>query len=143
MLSPDLSLVTAATEMMASPTAPAVIDPKEMIRDEVLSALPQLRRLPSRLDRILSLTSKGDLRIRHVTDEDSRRIVRTLFNRALLSAVGAAFLLVSAMLLVAPDAGPRVAANTGLFEIFGYGGLFVGTVLLLRVVAAVARDGTT
>ena len=66
-----------------------------------------------------------------------------MFNRALLSAVGAAFLFASAMLLVASDPGPKVAAGAGLFEIFGYGGLFVGTVLLLRVVAAVTRDGTT
>ena len=33
--------------------------------------------------------------------------------------------------------------RTGLFEILGYGGLLAGTVLLLRVAAAVARDGTT
>jgi hypothetical protein len=76
-------------------------------------------------------------------DEDGRRLMRTFVNRALLSAVGAVFLLVSAILLVANDKGPPVATGTGLFEIFGYGGLLVGTVLLLRVVAAVARDGTT
>jgi hypothetical protein len=46
-------------------------------------------------------------------------------------------------LLVSTDPGPRVARGTGLFEIFGYGGLMLGTVLLLRVVATVARDGTT
>ena len=58
-------------------------------------------------------------------------------------AVGAALLVVSAILLVADDAGPAVADGTGLFEMFGYGGLLAGTVLVLRVVAAVARDGTT
>ena len=50
---------------------------------------------------------------------------------------------VSAILLVADDAGPAVADRTGLFELFGYGGLLVGIVLVLRVVAAVIRDGTT
>ena len=69
--------------------------------------------------------------------------MRTLVNRALLGAVGAAVLAVSAVLLVAPDPGPAVAEGTGLFEIFGYGGLLAGAVLVLRVVAAVARDGTT
>ena len=108
-----------------------------------MSALPQLRRLPDRIDRILTLTGRGDLRIRHVMDEDGRRTVRTLVNRALLGAVGAAFLVVATMLLVASEAGPQVAQGTGLYEIFGYGGLLIGTVLLLRVVAAVARDGTT
>ena len=42
-----------------------------------------------------------------------------------------------------PTPGPPSASGTGLFEVFGYGGLLAGTVLLLRVVAAVARDGTT
>ena len=89
------------------------------------------------------LTGRGDLRIRSVIDEDSRRILRTLVNRALLVAVGATLLLASVALLVPADAGPRVSADVGLFEILGYGGLFAGIVLLLRVVAAVARDGTT
>ena len=49
----------------------------------------------------------------------------------------------SALLLVASTTGPLVAGETGLFDIFGYGGLLLGVVLVLRVVAAVARDGTT
>jgi ubiquinone biosynthesis protein len=141
-LSPGLSLVSAR-ELMTSKTSPPVIDRDAMIRDELLAVLPHLRRLPERVDRILTLTSRGDLRIRHVVDEDSRRILRTLANRALLAVIGMAFLLASAVLLVATDAGPKVANSTGLFEIFGYGGLLAGTVLVLRVVAAVARDGTT
>jgi hypothetical protein len=52
-------------------------------------------------------------------------------------------MVVSAALLVAADEGPEVASSTGLFEVLGFGGLLVGTVFLLRVVAAVARDGTT
>ena len=39
------------------------------------------------------------------------------------------FLVASALLLVATDAGPAVAGETGLFEVFGYGGLLAGTVL--------------
>ena len=35
-----------------------------------------------------------------------------------------------------------IAESTGLFEVFGYGGLLASSVLVLRVVAAVARDGT-
>ena len=114
-----------------------------MVRDELAAMVPHLRRLPDRLDRILMLTGRGDLRIRTVIDEDSRRILRTLVNRALLVAVGAAFLIVSAGMLLVPDKGPAVASGVGLYEILGYGGLLAGTVLLLRVVAAVARDGTT
>ena len=138
---PGMSLVAAATEMMTSAEAP--IDREEVVRDALLSALPQLRRLPDRLDRMLMLAGRGDLRIRNVVDEDSRRILRTLVNRALLVSVGATLLLASVLLLVPADAGPEVSADVGLFEILGYGGLFAGIVLLLRVVAGVARDGTT
>jgi len=143
-MSPDLNLVaTAATIMAPTSTEPPVLDRDEMIREELLSVLPHLRRLPDRIDRVLSLTGRGELRIRSVVDEDSQRILRTLANRALLAFIGFALLLVGTMLLVAGDAGPIVAGGTGLFEIFGYGGLLAGMVLLLRVVAAVARDGTT
>jgi ubiquinone biosynthesis protein len=142
-MSPGVSLVSAASEMMVSPDSSPVVDRDDLIREELLAALPHLRHLPDRIDRILTLTGRGELRLRSIVDEDSRRIVRTLVNRALLTTVGAAFLLVSAVLLVASDAGPAVGDGTGLFEVFGYGGLLAGTVLLLRVVAAVARDGTS
>lgn len=142
-LSPDLVLVTAATELMLSPSTSPIGDRETLIRNELLELLPHIRRLPERVDRILSQAARGDLRVRSIVDEDRRRIVRTLVNRALLVTIGAAFLAVASMLLVAGDAGPRVSDGTGLFEIFGYGGLLIGTILLLRVVAAVARDGTT
>ncbi len=141
-ISPDLSLVGTASKLMSSTESP-VIDRDELVKDELLAVLPQLRRLPDRVDRVLSLTGRGELRIRSVVDEDSSRILRTLANRALLVLVGAAFLVVAALLLTAGDPGPLVSGGTGLFEIFGYGGLLAGMVLLLRVVAAVARDGTT
>ena len=116
---------------------------EELIRDELLAMVPHLRRLPDRVDRILTLPGRGELRVRSVVDEDSRRILRTLANRLLLVLAGTSFLVTSAWLLVAVDEGPQVAGETGLFEVFGYGGLLIGAVLVLRVVAAVARDGTT
>jgi len=142
-LSPGMSLVPAVTEVMTSKTAPPIIDRTTVVRDELLSALPRLRRIPDQVDRILTVAGRGDLRVRSVVGEDSQRILRTLVNRALLALIGFAFLAVSGVLLVAADAGPPVASGPGLFEILGYGGLLAGTVLLLRVVAAVARDGTT
>src|SRR3954451_19566845 len=141
-ISPTASIVTEASRMVSS-SEDVVIDRNEMIRDELLAALPHLRHLPDRIDRILTLTSRGDLRIRHVVDEDGQRILRTLVNRALLLTIGAVLVVAATLMLVAADSGPPVAEGTGLFEVFGYGGLLAGTVLLLRVTAAVARDGTT
>jgi ubiquinone biosynthesis protein len=141
-LSPGVSLMASVVEMMGSSTEP-IVDQSEIVKDAFVSALPHLRRLPDRLDRLLMLAGRGDLRMRHIVDEDSRRIVRTLVNRALLATVGATFLVVSALMLIPAEEGPMLSAEVGLFEVLGYGGLVAGTVLLLRVVAAVARDGTT
>ena len=142
-LAPGTSLMTAALDIVRSSAPSPVGDPTDLVRDELLSMLPHLRRLPARVDRLLGAAGRGELRIRTVADEDSRRILRTLVNRALLGGLGAAVLAVSAVLLVARDPGPAIGEDTGLFEVFGYGGLLAGIVLVLRVVAAVARDGTT
>jgi ubiquinone biosynthesis protein len=141
-LSPGRSIVGAALDLAAPSGEPPLVDTDELLRDELAAMLPRLRRLPDRFDRVMTLAARGDLRVRHVVDEDSGRILRTLVNRALLAATGAAFVVASAVLLGASESGPTVAGSTGLFEILGYGGLFTGSVLLLRVVAAVARDGT-
>jgi ubiquinone biosynthesis protein len=141
-LSPGRSLMMAFVALLQSPTDPA-FDRDKMIRNELLTALPRLRKRPEQFDRILTLTGRGELRLRTIVDEDGRRVLRTLVNRALLAGIGAVLLIVSAMLLVSSDPGPAVAERTGLFDIFGYGGLLAGVVLVLRVVAAVARDGTT
>ena len=101
--------------------------------------VPHLRRLPERVDRILSLTGRGELRIRTVVDEDSRRILRTLVNRLLLVLAGAALLFVSAMLLVASDAGPRSPARPACSRSSATAACSLGFVLVLRVVAAVVE----
>ncbi len=142
-LRPDLSLVAAATQLVGGGVEQPVVDRTELARQELLAMVPHLRRLPERVDRILTLTGRGELRVRSVVDEDSRRILRTLANRFLLVLAGTAFLFTSAWLLVSADAGPQVSGDTGLFDIFGYGGLLIGVVLVLRAVASIARDGTT
>jgi ubiquinone biosynthesis protein len=142
-LSPGLSVVAAALELAGPAADEPIVDPEELVRDELLAALARARRLPDRLDRIMTLAARGDMRLRTVVDEDGSRVLRTLVNRALLAGIGAAFLVAAAVLLAAPDGGPGVAGETSLFHVLGFGGLFVGSVLLFRVVAAVARDGTT
>jgi ubiquinone biosynthesis protein len=141
-LAPGMSVVSAALEL-AGPTAEAPADPEEMIRQEVLTAALRLRHLPDRIDRLATLATRGDLRLRTVASEDERRLLRTLVDRALLAVVGGAILLTSGLLLSAPEAGRARVGGTSLLDVLGYGGLLAGTVLVLRAVAAVARDGTT
>ena len=141
-LCPGRSLMTSFMAVLQSPTDP-VLDREDLVRigaDVRAAAVAQVARTCRSHPRP---HRSGELRLRTVIDEDGRRILRTLVNRALLAGIGVGLLLVSPFLLVAQDAGPAVADRTGLFEIFGYGGLLAGIVLVLRVVAAVARDGTT
>lgn len=141
-LSPGLSIVAAAHELAASEAAAPAVDPVRMLQEDLVAAAVRLRRLPDRIDRISALAARGDLRLRTVVSEDDDRVLRTLVNRALMVATGAAFLVAAALLLtVAPGRAP--SDGTTVAEVLGYGGLLAGTVLLLRVVAAVARDGTT
>ena len=142
-LSPTMTLIGAMVELMEPSKSSEVIDRQALVREELLNTLPHLRRLPERFDRLLTQAGRGEFRVRNVVDEDGRRILRTLVNRALLALIGATFLLVSTLLLVSADDGPAISEDTGLYEVFGFGGLLVGMVLLLRVVEAVARDGTT
>ena len=141
-LAPGMSVVSAALEV-AGPAAEAPVDPEEMVRQELLTAALRLRHLPDRIDRLATLATRGDLRLRTVASEDERRLVRTLVDRALLAVVGAALLLTSGLLLSAPEAGRARVGGTSLLDVLGYGGLLAGTVLVLRAVGAVARDGTT
>jgi ubiquinone biosynthesis protein len=143
-LAPGTSLVAAALEVAGpGPGAEAAADPEALLRAELAGAALRLRRLPDRLDRIATLAARGDLRLRSVVAEDDQRVLRTLVNRALLAVVGGTLLVASALLLGTPVGETAEIGGTSLLHVLGYGGLLVGTVLVLRVVAAVARDGTT
>ncbi len=142
-LSPGLSVMSAAMEVAGPAAAEPIVDPREAAQVELAAAAVRLRHLPDRLDRTLALAARGDLRFRTVLAEDEARVLRTLVNRALLAAAGAAFLLASAVLLAAASNSPAAVGGASIYEILGYGGLLAGSVLLLRVVAQVARDGTS
>ena len=43
--------------------------------------------------------------------------------------------------LIAIEGGPAFSDSTSLFRVFGYFGLFCATVLAMRVIVAVLRDG--
>ena len=106
--------------------------------------LPHLRRLPDRIDRILTLTGRGELRIRTLVDEDARRILRTLVNRACSRSSARCSSSCPRCCSWRPTPGPPVAAqDAACSRSSATAACSPARVLLLRVVAAVARDGTT
>lgn len=141
-LSPGFSVI-AAGKQLAQDAAQEQMDgdPNELLQQALVSELPVLRRLPADVGRTLALASRGALQIRTVAAEDDQRFARAMWNRALLAAVGSALALVS-VLLMGLEVGPRLGGDTRLVVVLGAGGLFFASVILLRVVAAVVRDGT-
>ncbi len=141
-LSPGFSVVAAGRDLAQQAAQEQGGDPNVMLQQALLEELPVLRRLPADVARTLALASRGALQVRTVQAEDEDRFQRTLWNRVTLAFVGATLAVVS-VLLMGLEVGPRLGGDTRLVVLLGAGGLFLGSVLLLRVAAAIVRDGTT
>lgn len=113
----------------------------ERVRDETVAMLPVLRRLPRHLDRIATMAERGELRTRVslFSTERDVAVVSRWVNRTIVALVGASVGIVSVMLL-GLSGGPVVSGSVSLFDVFGYVGLVLSTVLLLRVVVAAIKE---
>ena len=111
------------------------------LQKELLRAMPSLRTLPGHAEAISEQLRSGQLTIRsrRFADADEAAFVRDLANRAVLAAVGLVGILTSAVLLVAAT-GAATTDETNTLEGIGYVGLFLGSVITMRVVALVVRD---
>ncbi len=145
LISPGYSLLDGVTRMLDS-AIPPVVSPQggtlqEQVMHEVMQELPRLRRLPTQIDRIASLTAKGELRHQVVlfATEDDARVVSTLVNRVVLGLLGGFLFAGSALLLSVNEGG--TLGHTPLTRVFGYVGLGLSVALVMRVVAAIIRDG--
>lgn len=143
-IAPGYSVIDAA-ESIAAKWVRNLINPGSMqqaVRDELLRTVPMLRRLPRHIDRAFTSLERDGLRVRvsHFSDDHDERVVVRMVNRVVLAVLAGAIGLVSVG-LVAIDSGPSFANGTSLFQVFGYFGLFCATVLAMRVIVAVLRDG--
>jgi ubiquinone biosynthesis protein len=143
-IAPGYSVIDAA-ESIAAQWVRSLINPnsvQQAVRDEILRTVPMLRRLPRHIDRAFSSLERDGLRVRvsHFSDEHDERVVAKLVNRMVLAFLAGATGLVSVG-LIAIDDGPAFSDRTSLFRLLGYFGLFCATVLTMRVIVAVLRDG--
>jgi ubiquinone biosynthesis protein len=143
-IAPGYSVIDAA-ESIAAKWVRSLINPSSMqqaVRDELLRTVPMLRRLPRHIDRAFTSIERDGLRVRvsHFSDEHDERVVVRMVNRVVLAVLSGAIGLVSVG-LIAIDGGPAFSDSTSLFRVFGYFGLFCATVLAMRVIVAVLRDG--
>jgi ubiquinone biosynthesis protein len=114
---------------------------RDRLRDEAVAMLPVLRRVPRRLDRIGAMVERGQLRasVSLFATERDAAIVGRWVNRLIVGLVGASVGVVSVMLL-GVSGGPVVTGSVRLFDVFGYVGLGLSAILLLRVVVAAIKE---
>jgi ubiquinone biosynthesis protein len=143
-LCPGYPLVQAAEdfagELVQERLAPTTW--QETAKQELVTVLPILRRAPRHLERVATLLERGELgaHISLFADDRDVTVVTRLVNRVVLGLLGGMVALASVGLLAVPG-GPQLTQATSLLDLFGYGGLFLATVLILRVVMAALREG--
>jgi hypothetical protein len=99
-----------------------------------------MQRIPSQIERITTLMARGELRtsVSMFSAPEDSRVITTLVNRLVFALAGGTIIVGSAVLLTVGD---TTGGGTSLPEVFGYMGLAIGTIFILRVIAAVIRDG--
>lgn len=114
---------------------------QQAAQEELAGVMPLLRRAPRHLDHIATIIERGETRARVSLFSDQRdvRALASLVNRVVLAVLGGVLGLISVALLAVPG-GPQVTRSTSLFDVFGYIGLFLATVLMLRTLITVMRD---
>ncbi len=114
---------------------------RQVAVDELLAVLPSLRRLPRRLDRLATAAEHGALSInvRLFADPRDTQIVKGLVSQLVLAFLGAAIGLM-AVLLFGTTGGRMVGSTISVFDLFGYLGLVISAVLMLRVIVTIARE---
>ena len=138
-------LVIDGAQRIASEWAQEALSPtslEELATRELISLAPLLRRMPRHVDRLATIVERGNLtaRVSLFAGEEDVRIVTTLLNRVVLAFLGA-FVGVISVVLLTIEGGPEFTGQTSLYEFFGYFGLFCSTVLVMRVLVAILRDG--
>lgn len=114
---------------------------KELAQEEAFKLAPVLRRVPRHFDRIATMIQQGEVtgRVSLFSTEHDLRVIKGLMGQVVLGFVGASLMLIS-VLLMGTDAGPTLNEETTLFQVFGYVGLLLGIILILRVTLTALRD---
>lgn len=144
-LDPGYDLVTEAgsyaQRRLSEASHPRAV--AKSISDEVLAAVPLLKRLPHRVDRISGHLADGrfSMNLRLVADPRDRNFIREVIGLGVVAFLAGVFGIMGAMLL-ASEAGPQLTDTLTLFQVFGYLLLLVSGVLTLRALFDVLRRRT-
>lgn len=131
----QFALASEAQDLVARDRYDAMGSPEEVVRRELVRALPALRTLPEHAETIAGQLRAGRLVVQTERYAGSDRVVvERWLNRVLLVAAGGAGALISAVLLVAGSLTSNVVIQDTMWSL-GFVGLTCGVVLLLRTAA--------
>jgi len=116
-------------------------DLKTTATNELLEMLPVIRRLPRRIDHLGSMLEKGEVsfKVGFFSDKANTSFVTKWIAQALLAFVGTAFGGISIGLLSVSDHS-TTSSEFNLVAAFGYTGLLISAVLLIRVAIHAVRN---
>ena len=143
-IDPDFSLVDAAQAYAAGESPLGNGSLSDTIKTMAMKEVPRLRRIPERVDSILGQAAEGRLtaRISMFGDERNEQVITKLVNRVVMALI-ASSLGVGSVLLIGTHAGPHLGSSLSILSVLGYVGLASASILAMRVIASVVRDGPT
>lgn len=112
----------------------------QTLSKELISALPLVKRMPHRVDRITGHLADGrfSMNMRLVADVRDRNFFREIIGLGVVAFLAGIFGVMGAMLLASVN-GPQLTDTLTLFQVFGYLFLLVSGVLTLRALFDVLR----
>lgn len=143
LIAPDFQVIDESRAMAGDLVSGAIspLDLPQMTRDELLTQLPILRRLPRRMDQLAATIDDGRLTVRVSLFDtpQERHFVSMMVGRSIFAFLGASIGIISAMLL-GTSGGPDLVAGVALLPVVGHLGLLASALLVLRVIVGVAQD---
>jgi ubiquinone biosynthesis protein len=134
-IDPDFDLGREAEQIVAGDLREDFGTPEELVKKELVRALPALRTLPEHADALATQLRSGRMVVRTERYAGADRpVVETWINRVLVAAAGAAGALTSGVLLVAGSLTSDKPVRDVLWTL-GFAGLTASAVLLMRTVA--------
>ena len=144
-IDPTFSLVEAAREHAGDFTGAklGINGLRATIEHEAMRQMPRLRRLPERMDSLLGQAVDGrfSMRLSFFGDPKNEQVLSKFVDRMVLSLLSAS-IGIGSVLLIDVKVGPELGGHTILNEVLGYVGLAAASILALRVIAGVIRDGS-
>jgi ubiquinone biosynthesis protein len=144
-LNPSFSLMDESRRFAGEHSAEFIpvgdyTDLKKTATNELLEMLPVIRRLPRRLDHLGSMLEKGEIsaKIGFFSDKANTSFVTKWISQALLAFVGTSFGGISIGLLSLSGRFARDEFN--IVAAFGYTGILISAVLLIRVAIHAVRN---